>query len=106
MNLDPLRLHSRSLATAALLALGAATAVAQGPIQGNRGGGTTTGGGGFGGGGGGGGGNSGGNRSYQNTTMVGDAMISSDVDTRRLIVVTDDATNENIKQIVANLDKP
>ena len=33
-------------------------------------------------------------------------MISSDVDTRRLIVVTDDATNENIKTIIANLDKP
>eukprot|EP01035_Chromulina_nebulosa_P053225 gene53225-72722_t len=38
--------------------------------------------------------------------MVGDAMISSDVDTRRLIVVTDEATNENIKAIVASLDKP
>jgi general secretion pathway protein D len=38
--------------------------------------------------------------------MVGDAMITSDVDTRRLIVVTDDATNENIKQIISNLDKP
>jgi general secretion pathway protein D len=33
-------------------------------------------------------------------------MISSDSDTRRLIVVTDDATNENIKQIIQNLDKP
>jgi general secretion pathway protein D len=33
-------------------------------------------------------------------------MITSDVDTRRLIVVTDDATNENIKTIIANLDKP
>jgi len=33
-------------------------------------------------------------------------MITSDADTRRLIIVTDDTTNENIKAIVANLDKP
>lgn len=38
--------------------------------------------------------------------MVGDAMITSDIDTRRLIVVTDEMTNENIKAIVASLDKP
>lgn len=45
-------------------------------------------------------------RQYINSTMVGDAMISSDVDTRRLIVVTDDETNENIKAVIAELDKP
>jgi len=38
--------------------------------------------------------------------MVGDAMITSDMDTRRLIVVTDDITNESIKTVIANLDKP
>lgn len=88
---------------AAALLLGTVHVHAQG-TTGARGG-TTTGGGGFTGGGGG-GATSGANRSYQNTTMVGDAMISSDVDTRRLIVVTDDATNENIRTIIANLDKP
>jgi general secretion pathway protein D len=84
--------------------LGVASAFAQnqGGRGGNQGG---QAGGGFTGGGGGGGANTG-NRSYQNTTLVGDAMITSDVDTRRLIIVTDDATNENIKAIVASLDKP
>lgn len=105
MNFPTLRLHRRTLAAAAALAFGTITALAPAQTQAGRGG-TTTGGGGFTGGGGGGGSTSGGSRSYQNTTMLGDAMISSDVDTRRLIVVTDDATNENIKTIIANLDKP
>ena len=64
---------------------------------------TTTGGGG---GGGGGGSSSGGNRTYTNSTTVGEATITSDLDTRRLIVVTDEETNENIRTIVAGLDKP
>ena len=99
-----LRFHRHALATAALISLGAASALAQVTNQGGRGGtGGQTGGGGFTGGGGGG---NAGTRSYQNTTMVGDAMITSDVDTRRLIVVTDEATNENIKKIIASLDKP
>lgn len=51
-------------------------------------------------------GNSNGTRQYPNSTMVGDAMISSDLDTRRLIVITDDQTNENIKQVIADLDRP
>jgi general secretion pathway protein D len=104
MNFRKLRHHPCAPFLAAAILLGAVHAQAQG-TTGSRGG-TTTGGGGFTGGGGGGGSTSGSNRSYQNTTMVGDAMISSDVDTRRLIVVTDDATNENIKTIIANLDKP
>lgn len=100
-----LLLQRHALVTAVLILLGAASALAQGTNQGGRGGtGGPTGGGGFTGGGGGGG--STGTRSYQNTTMVGDAMITSDVDTRRLIVVTDEATNENIKKIIASLDKP
>ena len=53
-----------------------------------------------------GGGRSHGDRQYQNSTMLGDAMISSDPITRRLIVVTDDETNENIKQIIESLDRP
>lgn len=103
MSFRTFRFHRRALATAGLIVLGAVQVLAQAPNQGGRGGQT---GGGATGGGGGGGSSSGGNRSYQNSTMVGDAMISSDVDTRRLIVVTDDATNENIKAIVASLDKP
>ena len=104
MNLRTFRLHRHALAALALIALGAVQALGQAAGQGGRGGvGQGGGGGGFTGGG----GTSGsGTRSYQNTTMVGDAMISSDVDTRRLIVVTDDATNDNIKAIVASLDKP
>lgn len=99
-----LRLHRRALATTALIVLGAAHALAQqGQNQGGRGGTGGGAGGGFTGGGGAGGT---GTRSYQNTTMIGDAMISSDVDTRRLIVVTDETTNENIKKIIASLDKP
>ncbi len=49
---------------------------------------------------------SGGSRQYTNTTMVGDAMITSDPETRRLIIVTDEDTNANIKTIIASLDKP
>jgi len=45
-------------------------------------------------------------RQYNNSTLVGDAMITSDMETRRLIVVTDDETNENIRTIIADLDKP
>jgi general secretion pathway protein D len=33
-------------------------------------------------------------------------MITSDVESRRLIIVTDDETNENIKTVIASLDKP
>ena len=42
------------------------------------------------GGGGGGSSSAGGNRQYVNSTMIGDALITSDLETRRLIVVTDD----------------
>lgn len=52
------------------------------------------------------GGGQSGTRQYPNSTMVGDATITSDMDTRRLIVVTDDETNENIKAVILNLDKP
>lgn len=49
---------------------------------------------------------SGGSRDYQNNTMVGDAIISSDPETRRLIVITDDETSQYIAQVVTNLDRP
>jgi len=57
-------------------------------------------------GGGGGSSSSSGNRQYVNSTMIGEALITSDLETRRLIVVTDEDTNENIKTIVLSLDKP
>ncbi len=57
-------------------------------------------------GGGGGGGSSGANRTYVNSTMIGDALITSDLETRRLIIVTDEDTNENIRTIIQSLDKP
>jgi type II secretion system protein D len=47
-----------------------------------------------------------GSRQYPNSTLVGDALITSDLETRRIIVVTDDDTNENIRTIIATLDRP
>lgn len=44
--------------------------------------------------------------SYPSSTEMGEAMISSDLETRKLIVVTDDATAEYISQVVSNLDRP
>lgn len=58
------------------------------------------------GGGGGGGSSAGANRQYVNSTMIGDAVITSDLETRRLIIVTDDETNDNIRTIIQSLDKP
>lgn len=63
----------------------------------------------FGGGGGGGGGTSfggTGTRSYTPNGTVGEAMISSDPETRRLIVITDDDTSQFISQVITNLDRP
>ena len=60
-----------------------------------------------------GGGNTGGNRggattarTYPSSTQVGEAMITSDPQTRSVIVVTDDETNEQIKRVVQSLDRP
>lgn len=62
-------------------------------------------GGGFGGGGSGGGGNT---RSSQTGTgqPIGGADISYDPETRRLIVVTDDKTVEQIRTVITGLDRP
>jgi general secretion pathway protein D len=54
----------------------------------------------------GGGGAAGSTRQYPNSTLVGDATITSDLETRRLIIVTDDETNDNIRTIIESLDKP
>jgi general secretion pathway protein D len=48
----------------------------------------------------------GGTREYFNSTMVGDAMISVDPETRQLIIITDDETNTQIKQVIDSLDRP
>ena len=47
-----------------------------------------------------------GTREYPNSTMVGDALISSDPETRRLIVITDEETNEHIREVINNIDRP
>jgi len=103
MNRNPFSLLSRpAFLLPALLLLGAANAMAQ--TQGRTGGGMQTFGGSV---------STGAStqtsvlsRQYTNSTMVGDAMISSDMETRRLIVITDDETNEYIKTIIAQLDRP
>ena len=38
--------------------------------------------------------------------MIGDALITSDPETRRLIVITDEETHEHISQVISNLDRP
>jgi general secretion pathway protein D len=47
-----------------------------------------------------------GTRDYPNSTMIGDALITSDPETRRLIVITDEETHEHISQVISNLDRP
>lgn len=47
-----------------------------------------------------------GSRSYTPNGSVGEAMISADPETRRLIVITDDETSQFISQVITNLDKP
>ncbi len=70
--------------------------------RGNTGGQRNTGGGGGGGAGFGGTGS----RSYTPNGTVGEAMISADPETRRLIVITDDDTSQFISQVITNLDRP
>lgn len=45
-------------------------------------------------------------RQYYNNGTVGEAMISSDPETRRLIVITDDETGRYVSQVITNLDRP
>jgi general secretion pathway protein D len=45
-------------------------------------------------------------RSYAPVGTVGEAMVSSDPETRRLIVITDDETSQYISQVITNLDRP
>jgi general secretion pathway protein D len=45
-------------------------------------------------------------RQYRSSTMLGDAMIEIDPETRSLIIITDDATHEEIGRVIRNLDRP
>ncbi len=61
---------------------------------------------GFGGGIGGGTTGANGQRQYFNNTMLGDAMIEIDPETRSLIIITDEETNLHIDQVIKQLDRP
>ncbi len=45
-------------------------------------------------------------RSYNPSGTVGEAMVTADPETRRLIVITDDETSEYVSQVITNLDRP
>jgi len=47
-----------------------------------------------------------GSREYYGNGEVGDAMITVDPDTRRLVIITDEETSQYISQVVSNLDRP
>lgn len=47
-----------------------------------------------------------GTRQYLPNTMLGDAVVEIDPETRSLIIITDDKTNDAIKQVVTTLDRP
>ena len=95
MKPDSLSQRVLSASLAALVA-GSAMAQFQGGGGGNTGRRTST-------GGGGGGGST---REYPNNTQVGDATISYDPETRKIIVITDEETNAQIKDVITSLDNP
>jgi general secretion pathway protein D len=45
-------------------------------------------------------------RQYNNNGTIGDAIISIDPETRRIIVITDEETSEHVSQVITNLDRP
>ncbi|MDB6055173.1 MAG: gspD 1 [Verrucomicrobiales bacterium] len=90
----------------AALMLFSADLQAQRTGGGGGGGGRTGGGGGGTGGGGGAARSSSGSSSYPRSTDIGDAMISVDPETRQVVVIADDETLAQIRQVIANLDKP
>ncbi len=47
-----------------------------------------------------------GSRQYFNNTMLGDALIEIDPETRSLIIITDEETNTHIDQVIQQLDRP
>ena len=48
----------------------------------------------------------GGTRQYYPSGAVGEAMVTADPETRRLIVITDDETSEYVSQVITTLDRP
>ena len=60
----------------------------------------------FGGGGGGAGFGGAGSRQYYPPGTVGEAIVTSDPETRRLIVITDEETSGYVSQVITNLDRP
>jgi general secretion pathway protein D len=86
--------HRILSASLAALVAGSAMAQFQGGGGGNTGRRTTAGGGG------------GSTREYPNNTQVGDATISYDPETRKIIVITDEETNAQIKDVITSLDNP
>ncbi len=108
MNKKHLNLLWRVIGVLALCAVATLRTQAQqtqgGRPQGVNRGGTGTAGGARSVGGGGGGGT--GTRQYYPSGTVGEAMVSSDPETRRLIVITDDETSQYVSQVITNLDRP
>src|SRR6186713_1364442 len=47
-----------------------------------------------------------GTANYPSATQVGEAMVTSDLETRKIIVVTDDETAQQIGQVITSLDRP
>lgn len=47
-----------------------------------------------------------GSRQYFNNTMLGDALIEFDIETRSVIVIADEETNQQINELIQELDKP
>ncbi len=45
-------------------------------------------------------------RTYYSHGTIGEAIIEADHDSRSIIVITDEYTNEHIKKIIENLDRP
>lgn len=45
-------------------------------------------------------------RQYRSNTMLGDALIQIDPETRSLIIITDEGTNEQIQSLLRTIDRP
>ncbi len=45
-------------------------------------------------------------REYYPNGEVGDALITADPETRRLVVITDEETSQYVSQVISNLDRP
>ena len=54
----------------------------------------------------GGGAGAGSTRQYYPSGTVGEAIVTADPETRRLIVITDEETSEYVSQVITNLDQP